>query len=66
MPAAFPRSNQNRQAGTLTPRTMNSLTAIAAEQGQEGEEEDWDNGMRGWNGDEVICIIVIASEITYF
>ncbi|EJD02228.1 YTH-domain-containing protein [Fomitiporia mediterranea MF3/22] len=49
---AFPRSNQNRQGGTLTPRTMNSLAAIAAEQGHEGEEEEWENDVRQWNGDE--------------
>ena len=50
---AFPRTSQNRQAGTLTPRTINSLTAITAEHGHEGEEEEWENDMRGWNGDEV-------------
>ncbi|EIW84824.1 YTH-domain-containing protein [Coniophora puteana RWD-64-598 SS2] len=34
-----------RQPGNLTPRTMNSLTAIA---GHEGDEEDWENEMRGY------------------
>ncbi|KAH8117041.1 YTH-domain-containing protein [Phellopilus nigrolimitatus] len=49
---AFQRSGQNRQAGTLTPRTMNSLTAIAAEHGHEGEDEDWESDMKSWNSDE--------------
>ena len=49
---AFARS-QNRQ-GTLTPRNMNSLSAIAAEQAQEGEEEEWEREMRGWNGEDEV------------
>ena len=41
-PIAFQRTQQNRQAGNLTPRTLNSLSAIAAEHGQEGDEEEWE------------------------
>ncbi|KAF9647614.1 YTH-domain-containing protein [Thelephora ganbajun] len=38
--------------GTLTPRTLNSLSAIA---GHEGEEEDWEREMRDLNrGDDEI------------
>lgn len=39
----------------MTPRTLNSLTAITAEQGQEGEDDEWDNEMKVWDGgDEVV------------
>ena len=55
--SAFPRSSQNRQAGNLTPRTINSLTAIAAEHGHEGEEEEWEREMNGWrNSDDVFVL----------
>ena len=38
--------------GTLTPRTLNSLSAIA---GHEGEEEDWEREMRDLNrGDDEV------------
>ena len=33
---------------------MNSLTAIATEQAQDGEEEEWEREMRGWNGEEEV------------
>lgn len=38
-----------RQSGTLTPRTLNSLSAIA---GQEGEEDDWERDLRGLRSEE--------------
>ncbi|KAI0053885.1 YTH-domain-containing protein [Auriscalpium vulgare] len=38
-----------RQQGNLTPRTLNSLSAIA---GQEGEEEDWEREMRGLRNED--------------
>ena len=50
--------SQNRQ-GTLTPRNMNSLTAIAAEQAQDGEEEEWEREMRGWNGEEEVRLMAV-------
>lgn len=40
-----------RQQGNLTPRTMNSLSAIA---GHEGEEEDWEREMRDLRGDDEV------------
>ncbi|KAH7889546.1 YT521-B-like domain-containing protein [Phlebopus sp. FC_14] len=43
------RAQNSRQAGNLTPRTMNSLSAIA---GHEGDEEDWETEMRGFNNDD--------------
>ncbi len=40
-----------RQPGSHTPRTLNSLSAIA---GHEGDEEEWEHEMRGFrNEDEV-------------
>ena len=45
--------NTNRQGGTLTPRTMNTLSSLTAENVREGEDEDWENDMRSWNSDEV-------------
>ncbi|KAH7914003.1 YT521-B-like domain-containing protein [Hygrophoropsis aurantiaca] len=39
----------SRQAGNLTPRTMNSLSAIA---GHEGDEEDWESEMRGYQNED--------------
>ena len=51
---AFGRT-QNRQ-GTLAPGNMNSLNDIAAEQAQEGEEEEWGREMRGWNGEDEVCL----------
>lgn len=38
-----------RQGGNYTPRTLNSLTAIA---GHEGEEEEWEREMRGLRNNE--------------
>ncbi|EMD38199.1 hypothetical protein CERSUDRAFT_64463 [Gelatoporia subvermispora B] len=38
-----------RQPGSHTPRTLNSLTAIT---GQEGEEEEWEREMRGLRSDD--------------
>ena len=43
---------QRRQAGTLTPRTMNSLTAIAAEAAHEGEEDDWEGEIAGFRNED--------------
>jgi hypothetical protein len=40
--AAF--QGQASKSGNLTPKTMNSLSAIA---GHEGDEEDWERDMRG-------------------
>ena len=37
--------------GTLTPRTLNSLSAIT---GHEGEEEDWEREMRDFRGDDEV------------
>lgn len=38
-------------SGTVTPRTMNSLSAIA---GHEGDEDDWEREMRGLQNDEEV------------
>ncbi|KII89081.1 hypothetical protein PLICRDRAFT_175316 [Plicaturopsis crispa FD-325 SS-3] len=43
------QGNASRQGGTMTPRTMNSLSAIA---GHEGDEEDWEREMRGLREEE--------------
>ncbi|KIJ16997.1 hypothetical protein PAXINDRAFT_168425 [Paxillus involutus ATCC 200175] len=43
------RGQSSRQSGNLTPRTMNSLSAIA---GHEGDEEDWEREMRGFNNED--------------
>ncbi|KIK93796.1 hypothetical protein PAXRUDRAFT_828613 [Paxillus rubicundulus Ve08.2h10] len=43
------RGQSSRQPGNLTPRTMNSLSAIA---GHEGDEEDWEREMRGFNNED--------------
>ncbi|KAG1877655.1 YT521-B-like domain-containing protein [Suillus subalutaceus] len=45
----FHGQKSSRQAGNLTPRTMNSLSAIA---GHEGDEEDWESDMRGFQNDD--------------
>lgn len=45
----FHGQKSSRQAGNLTPRTMNSLSAIA---GHEGDEEDWESEMRGFQNDD--------------
>lgn len=42
--SAFQGQQPSRQPGNLTPRTINSLSAIA---GHEGDEEDWEKEMRG-------------------
>ena len=42
------------QQGTLTPRTLNSLSAIA---GHEGEEEDWERDMRDLRGDDEVSLL---------
>ncbi|KAI0075259.1 YTH-domain-containing protein [Panus rudis PR-1116 ss-1] len=42
-----------RQAGSHTPRTLNSLQAIA---GHEGEEEEWEEEMRGLRNEEEIAL----------
>lgn len=44
-----------RQSGTLTPRTLNSLSAIA---GQEGEEDDWERDLRGLRSEEEVCLFI--------
>ncbi|TBU35619.1 YTH-domain-containing protein [Dichomitus squalens] len=38
-----------RQPGSHTPRTLNSLSAIA---GHEGDEEEWERDMRGFHNDD--------------
>ncbi|KAI9571394.1 YT521-B-like domain-containing protein [Boletus coccyginus] len=43
------RGQSSRQSGNLTPRTMNSLSAIA---GHDGDEEDWEREMRGLNNED--------------
>ncbi|TDL24957.1 YTH-domain-containing protein [Rickenella mellea] len=50
---AFQRAGQAaRQPGTLTPRTMNSLSAITAEHGHEGEEEEWEKEIQVWGNED--------------
>ncbi|KAJ3548210.1 hypothetical protein NM688_g5325 [Phlebia brevispora] len=49
LPTKYHRAFGQRQAGTHTPRTLNSLTAIA---GHEGDEEEWEQEMRGLRGEE--------------
>ncbi|OAX39370.1 YTH-domain-containing protein [Rhizopogon vinicolor AM-OR11-026] len=46
---AFRGQKSSRQTGNLTPRTMNSLSAIA---GHEGDEEDWESEMRGFQNED--------------
>ena len=48
---------QARHSGNATPlRTMNSLSAIQAEHGidGEGEEEEWETEIRGWRESEEV------------
>ncbi|KAG1756316.1 YT521-B-like domain-containing protein [Suillus paluster] len=40
---------RSRQTGNLTPRNMNSLSAI---DGHEGDEEDWENDMRAFQNED--------------
>lgn len=51
LPARYNRAygHASRGSGSHTPRTLNSLSAIA---GQEGEEEDWETDLRGMRNDE--------------
>ena len=46
------QTQSSRQPGNSTPRTMNSLSAIA---GHEGDEEDWEREMRGLQNEEEVC-----------
>ncbi|KAI0306427.1 YT521-B-like domain-containing protein [Multifurca ochricompacta] len=51
LPARYnrPYGHGSRGSGNLTPRTLNSLSAIA---GQEGEEEEWETEIRGLRNDD--------------
>ncbi|KAI0782222.1 YT521-B-like domain-containing protein [Abortiporus biennis] len=51
LPTRYHRAfgGQARQPGNHTPRTLNSLSAIA---GHEGDEEEWEREMRGLRNDE--------------
>ena len=52
IPLIVPIAFRTKPGGTLTPRTLNSLSAIA---GHEGEEEDWEREMRDLNrGDDEV------------
>jgi hypothetical protein len=42
-----------RQGGSLTPRTLNSLSAIA---GHEGDEEDWEKEIHGLRNEEEVSV----------
>lgn len=42
-----------RQGGNYTPRTLNSLTAIA---GHEGDEEEWEREMRGLRNEDNVSV----------
>ena len=56
------RGNASK-SGNLTPRTLNSLSAIA---GNDGDEEDWEREMRGYNDqDEVSRLITLALVLTF-
>ncbi|KAF9032144.1 YTH-domain-containing protein [Hymenopellis radicata] len=48
LPTRYHRAfqNQGAKSGTLTPKTLNSLTAIA---GHEGDEEEWEREIGGYN-----------------
>lgn len=46
-----------RQTGTHTPRPLNSLTAIT---GHEGDEEEWEQDLRGLRGEEEVRSIYRA------
>ncbi len=49
--------NQGAKSGTLTPKTLNSLTAIA---GHEGDEEEWEREIGGYSvHEEEVNLIVI-------
>jgi hypothetical protein len=50
------RGQSSRQSGNLTPRTVNSLSAIA---GHDGDEEDWEREMRGFNNQDEVSYIYI-------
>ncbi|TFY53006.1 hypothetical protein EVG20_g10308, partial [Dentipellis fragilis] len=53
LPTRYNRAYGQGQAGNS--RTMNSLSAIA---GQEGEEEDWEREMRGLRNDDDVRILL--------
>jgi hypothetical protein len=65
VPAAL--HGQTAKTGNLTPKTMNSLSAIA---GHEGDEEDWDIereiGRYSVHEDEVSTITVSPHSIILF
>lgn len=57
----YPVSDYHRQSGNATPlRTMNSLSAIQAEHGIDGEveEEEWETEIRGWRESEEVSILI--------
>ncbi|KAF8584082.1 YTH-domain-containing protein [Ramaria rubella] len=57
-----------RQSGTTTPlRTMNSLSAIQAEHGidGEGEEEEWETDLRGWRDSEESDVVAPAPQTAH-
>lgn len=70
------RAQTSRQAGNLTPRTLNSLSAIA---GHDGDEEDWEQEMRGFNNEDEVgpcpkysrvrsrytCLLVLTSSFQH-
>lgn len=58
----FQRSNQvSRQPGSLTPRALNSLSAITAEHDQDGTEHDWERAMREFTHDEDVSCDLSSS-----
>jgi hypothetical protein len=53
LPTRYHRGFQSQasKAGSVTPKTLNSLSAIA---GHEGDEEDWEREMRGLRSEEEV------------
>ncbi|KAF7799560.1 hypothetical protein EIP86_010797 [Pleurotus ostreatoroseus] len=49
LPTKYHRAFGQRQTGAHTPRPLNSLTAIT---GHEGDEEEWEQDLRGLRGEE--------------
>ena len=49
----------SRGSGSHTPRTLNSLSAIA---GQEGEEEEWETEIRGLRNEEEVLYSILYTD----
>ena len=48
---------RTQPGGTLTPRTLNSLSAIT---GHEGEDEDWEQEIHEFRGDDEVSAAALS------